>query len=621
VVTITSTSGFSVGQVVRVTDGTATLYSTIYSISTNHSITLANGNGFADDWPGSTGSTATVSALAPVNSPYLTLCWDLANFLRDSVFNTNFFQVTPTPGQGAPPNAGRVAYLFNHYGTVDISNAAADSAALAGANAPAPGLAKGTIAEAVGLQVAIWELEYGSTFTNLQVLQRLFDSSSGTTSKELSDINTWANFYKNDSAGKTETATFLQVTGNAAPQGGQQGMIATGSYNFGNVPKAGSSVSTAIFDSGGGPVTDTLGEQVYDTATVTGVAGKTPTGTVTYYFYNTATPVLGTTTPVSTQTVTLSGGLVPNSATTAPLMAGAYSFIGVYSGDNNYNGSVGAVEPLTINQASSSVSTAIFDSGGGAVTGALGEKVYDTATVSGAPFTPTGTVTNYFYSTATPVLGTTTPVSTQTVTLSGGAVPNSATTAALTAGAYSFIGVYSGDSNYKGAVGAVEPLTINQASPTITTTPGGTVTVGTGVPLTDSATLDGGFNPTGTITFQLFAPAALGGGIVHTEVVMVNGNGTYSTPNGFVPAAGGTYQWVVTYSGDSNNNGAASAFGSEPETAQQEGTSGGTVIISKRLFIASNLGHTHGETQKPHHHHVRQHHKGKARVHREGGPV
>ena len=56
------------------------------------------------------------------------------------------------------------------------------------------------------------------------------------------------------------------------------------------------------------------------------------------------------------------------------------------------------------------MSTAIYDSTGGAVTDTLGEKVYDTATVTGTPFTPTGTVTYYFYNTASPVYGTTTPV-------------------------------------------------------------------------------------------------------------------------------------------------------------------------------------------------------------------
>ena len=197
----------------------------------------------------------------------------------------------------------------------------------------------------------------------------------------------------------------------------------------------------------------------------------TPTGTVTYYFYDTATPTFGTTTPASTQTVTLnSNGSVPSSSLTAALTPGSYSFIAVYSGDSNYSGYTGAVEPLTINQNSSNVGTIIDDSSGGAVTNALGEQVFDTATVTGGPFTPTGTVTYYFYDTATPTYGTTIPASTQTVSLnSDGSVPSSSWTAALTPGSYSFIAVYSGDSNYTGYTGAVEPLTINQNSSNVGT--------------------------------------------------------------------------------------------------------------------------------------------------------
>ena len=91
--------------------------------------------------------------------------------------------------------------------------------------------------------------------------------------------------------------------------------------------------------------TGVLGESVYDTATVTGTpAAFTATGTVTYTFY----PSLnGTGTPISTQTVTLSGGVVPNSAATVALAAGSFSYVAVYSGDSNYTGSTGAVEPST----------------------------------------------------------------------------------------------------------------------------------------------------------------------------------------------------------------------------------------------------------------------------------
>ena len=70
--------------------------------------------------------------------------------------------------------------------------------------------------------------------------------------------------------------------------------------------------------------------------------------------------------------------------------------------------------------------------------------------------------------------------------------------------------------------------------------------------------LSGGFNPTGTITFTLYTPAHVA---VYTDVVTVNGNGTYTTatgtnPGGYLPTVTGTYLWSATYSGDANNNAA-----------------------------------------------------------------
>jgi hypothetical protein len=75
------------------------------------------------------------------------------------------------------------------------------------------------------------------------------------------------------------------------------------------------------------------------------------------------------------------------------------------------------------------------------------------------------------------------------------------------------------------------------------------------VTLSDSATLSGGSNPTGTITFMLTTTS---GSTVDTETVTVNGNGIYTTPVGFtLPTTGtvaGTYFWTAAYSGDGNNN-------------------------------------------------------------------
>ena len=96
--------------------------------------------------------------------------------------------------------------------------------------------------------------------------------------------------------------------------------------------------------------------------------------------------------------------------------------------------------------------------------------------------------------------------------------------------------------------------------PTLSTTPDqASVTLGDPVTLTDTADLEGGFNPTGTITFTLIGPD--GTTVLDTETILVNGNGTYSTPFGFTPGVNpggpdltGTYQWNASYSGDDNNN-------------------------------------------------------------------
>ena len=94
--------------------------------------------------------------------------------------------------------------------------------------------------------------------------------------------------------------------------------------------------------------------------------------------------------------------------------------------------------------------------------------------------------------------------------------------------------------------------TVTAATPSLTTSAGGTIVLGSGTgKLTDSVTISGGFNPTGTLTFTLLGPGNI---VLDTETSPVNGNTTYNTPTGFVPTALGGSQWEVTYSGDSNNN-------------------------------------------------------------------
>ncbi len=97
----------------------------------------------------------------------------------------------------------------------------------------------------------------------------------------------------------------------------------------------------------------------------------------------------------------------------------------------------------------------------------------------------------------------------------------------------------------------------NKATPTLVTKPGATsVTLGKTAPtLTDTATVSGGSNPTGTVTFTLYYDG--GASPVYTSPAVALNKGSasasYTLPGTTVQVAG-TYQWDATYSGDTNNN-------------------------------------------------------------------
>jgi hypothetical protein len=125
-------------------------------------------------------------------------------------------------------------------------------------------------------------------------------------------------------------------------------------------------------------------------------------------------------------------------------------------------------------------------------------------------------------------------------------------------------------------------ITVAKATPTIGASAAATVVLGTGVNLTASARLGGGYGETGTITFTLYAPNNT---VVHTETVAVSGNGTYKTPNGFLPKVRGTYQWVASYSGDANNKSAGTAKGSTPEIV----VGPGPTVVGEALYLVGGI--------------------------------
>jgi hypothetical protein len=107
-----------------------------------------------------------------------------------------------------------------------------------------------------------------------------------------------------------------------------------------------------------------------------------------------------------------------------------------------------------------------------------------------------------------------------------------------------------------------ETTTVGNAGPDLTTDAGSDVVFAGNPPgndLSDTATLSGGFNPTGTITFDLYGPndANCSGQPVGSDSKTVNGNGQYT---GTVHVtAPGVYRWIANYSGDANNDPTANA--------------------------------------------------------------
>ena len=190
----------------------------------------------------------------------------------------------------------------------------------------------------------------------------------------------------------------------------------------------------------------------------------------------------------------------------------------------------------------------------------VGTSIADQATVSGG-LNPTGTVTFNLYNNSN---GTSAPLFTDTETLSGGTATSAGYTTTATGTVY-WVATYNGDFyNAPVATGtASEPVVVSAATPTLGTTPQ-PANANVGATIADQATVSGGFNPTGTVTFQLFNNSTGSGTPLFTDTETLSG-GT-ATSNGYTTTVNGTDYWVATYNGDSNNNAVTSGAASEPVT-------------------------------------------------------
>ncbi|MCA1684153.1 MAG: Ig-like domain repeat protein, partial [Actinobacteria bacterium] len=223
-------------------------------------------------------------------------------------------------------------------------------------------------------------------------------------------------------------------------------------------------------------------------------------------------------------------------------------------------------QPVIVNKAIPSIVTMLSP-----MSITLGSSFTDTATLTpaaGAP-APTGTVTfNVFApgdtTCATPILFSTNPI-TGNQAVSGSFTPTSANAAP-----YQVVATYNGDANnapVSSACGA-EPLTVTPSRPSIVTLVSPTsITLGSS--FTDTATVTpaaGGVAPTGTVTFNVFAP----GDTTCATPIFTSASRPLSagsaTSGSFTPTSANAapYQVVATYNGDANNASVSSRCGDEP---------------------------------------------------------
>jgi hypothetical protein len=308
----------------------------------------------------------------------------------------------------------------------------------------------------------------------------------------------------------------------------------------------------------------TVGAAVTDTATLAG--GHNPTGTIEFTAYGPSATASCSTTAVFDKSVTVSGDGSYTSPSFTPAQAGTYWWSASYGGDANNTPIASGCdqEQVTLTKAAPAITTAPAASGAGTV-GAT--TVTDTATLPDA-YHPTGTIEFTAYGPSAAADCTTAPVDEETVPVTGdGSYTTPVGFAPSQAGTYWWTASYGGDTNNNAAaVGCGdESVTIAKASPAVSTSPGAGGTVGA-IAVTDTAALAGSYNATGAIEFTLYGPGATADCTatpVFDEAVTVSGDGTYPSPS-FAPAQAGTYYWVASYSGDTNNNPATTNCGDEP---------------------------------------------------------
>jgi hypothetical protein len=380
------------------------------------------------------------------------------------------------------------------------------------------------------------------------------------------------------------TSAGIKANGNV--ESGEFTTTATGSYFWvasfsgdkNNEPaatKCGDSGETSVVEKASPKVTTsavspvTVGEKIKDTATISGLVSPTGEGTITFKLYSDSKcetkPLFESTSAGIKANGSVESGEFTTTAT------GSYFWVASFSGDANNQPAAtkcgDSGETSVVGNAAPKITTKAVSP----VT--VGEKIKDTATLSGL-VSPTGegTVTFKLYSDSK---CETKPLfeSTSAGIKANGNVESGEFTTTST-GSYFWVASFSGDKNNEATAtkcgDSGETSVVEKASPKVTTSAVSPVTVGEKIK--DTATISGLVDPTGegTITFKLYSDSKCETKpLFESTSAGITANGSVESGE-FTTTATGSYFWVASFSGDHNNQPAATKCGDSGETSVVE---------------------------------------------------
>ena len=283
---------------------------------------------------------------------------------------------------------------------------------------------------------------------------------------------------------------------------------------------------------------------------------------------------------VDTETVQVDGdGNYQTSNTNMAMQVGTYTWQAGYAGDAQNDPASdqgGPAEQVSVVKARPTlVSTASFAAGN-----VVGSAIPQDSAVLSSGYQESGSLTFTLTAPDNSI------VDTETFTPSGDGIFNTSNANVATqVGTYTWTVSYAGDGFNKPASdqgGTAEQVTTMKASPSISTSASESArgVVGSAM-LSDSVTVSGGDNPTGTVTFTLTAP---NGTTSPAGTVTIAGDGIYSAQSVLATQVG-TYTWHASYGGDGLNNGAIDNGSNESVT---------TVNASPSISTVASAGGTVG---------------------------